>query len=301
MSFARAITVIMIMNALISHYSPYASSASNSIAILVHGIASNAEKLTYFKDQLEMHTLNVKTFVPNIGNGEDDSTKNMNLQLLLLRNEIADYFQAYPENTQGNAQVLIIGFSQGGLLARGYVERYLSDLKNFPEVKLITVGTPNGGQYSNGVFSPDYIYNYVTQLTFSVANYWRDPYNYELYVDNSLYLSEINNDKEDNTGNNTGNNKENINNLQSLKEFIMIWSPNDEVIEPPESAMFSTYEIVNGNIEIVSYDQSQYWIKLGLNETNITIYETDCTHLEYVSEGCANKVIELLFDCYLID
>ena len=282
MSVLSILSILSVLPAL-SVFCFRVTNSQEPVIVLVHGVASNAEKLSYFKDQLvaslsSLSSLsgsrNITVFVPNIGNGDDDSMKSMNLQLQMLYDEILH-----------KEVIAIVGFSQGGLLARGLVETYG---KMFNIQFLITVGTPNGGQYSIDTFNVNYIYNYMTQMTFSVSNYWRDPYNYQTYIENSLYLSVINNDKEENT--------ENAENLKALKMFAMVWSPIDEVIEPPESAMFSTYVPTNiGNqLKLIPYNKSSYWTNLGLNETNIVIYETNCGHLEYVSEGCAKIVIDII-------
>ena len=74
-------------------------------------------------------------------------------------------------------KINLIGVSQGGLLARCYVEKYGQYIK--PVHSLITYGTPHMG-----------IYNSFLEL--KRLNYWKNPYKYDEYLNNNDFLVYIN-------------------------------------------------------------------------------------------------------------
>jgi palmitoyl-protein thioesterase len=129
-----------------------------------------------------------------------------------------------------------IGMGQGGLLARGYVEK----CNKYMVRNLITILSPHGGIYNDNNLNYGNLYSSAIQNNFSISNYWRDPYNYNLYLTNSTFLSDINNEK---TNNNTNFNYKL--NMLTLHNFIMIYSTNIYGLNyPAESARFSMYRTV---------------------------------------------------------
>jgi hypothetical protein len=80
----------------------------------------------------------------------------------------------------------------------------------------------------------------------------------------------------------------------------MFWSPNDEIISPPESGKFSTYKIDNNNLIITNITNSPYYLPLCLNDVKYSIYETSCSHYGLVDNTCIDQIIPILYD-YLIN
>jgi palmitoyl-protein thioesterase len=107
--------------------------------------------------------------------------------------------------------------------------------------------------------------------------------------------------------------------MLKLKNFVMIWSPEDDVIRPAESGKFGFYKIQTKDMPIRSImklsvndydklllpivelqDSIQYkedWIGLRtLNESGrLHIFETNCTHSGHKSELCFPQLEELTF------
>ena len=73
--------------------------------------------------------------------------------------------------------------------------------------------------------------------------------------------------------------------------MVLIWSPNDEVVNPPESAKFSFYD--KDYLAIIPVEDTKIYINdlLGLkylNENNMFhLYQTNCTVI-YFSQGINN-------------
>ena len=125
--------------------------------VLMHGVLANKQNMDELKILLE---LNFKISVYNIeiGNGVNTSIfTSMDLQLEML----CDIIYNMEELKDG---FNFIGMSQGGLLARGYVEY----CNKYPVINLITLVSPNGGIYFKTEFSHNF-YEPLQQSTLSIS------------------------------------------------------------------------------------------------------------------------------------
>ena len=273
----------------------YPRNVNNIPIVIIHGILSSPDKLLYFKNKLK--ELELEVFLINVSKYNNPEfmsiSTNMNYQLNLVYNEINLIYKQI--NKTKNSLINLIGLSQGGLLARGYVQWYPSNVNN-----LITINTPHGGIYyniSNSFKISNEIMSLLSQLFLSFSNYWRDPFNYNTYLKKSSYLAKLNNEV-NNIYSNISCNK-----LKKLNNFIMFWSPNDEIISPPESGKFSTYSIDKlkiNNLSIVNITNSPYYLPLCLNNVKYSIYQTSCSHYGLVDTSCIDQIIPILIK-YLIN
>ena len=125
------------------------------------------------------------------------------------------------------------------------------------------------------------------QNDLSFTNYWRDPYQFKVYLTNSTYLAQLNQEIQIKIGQNT---------LDVLDNFIMIWSSKDEVLKPSQSGKFSFYKSINDKLEIVDLVDSDLYksdfLKLKtMNEENrLHIYETNCLHSEHRESKCFDQL-----------
>jgi len=238
--------------------------------VLMHGIMSDAEDLDNAKTWFEKHT-GGPVYSLEVGNGRPDSIgKPMMWQL----DEMTRTIKSIPDLQHG---FNFVGFSQGGLLGRGYAELY-----NDPPVKtLVTLGTPHAGIY---YYSVPNIYSSYNQKHFSYAGYWKDPYRYESYLRNASYLPVINGEK--------GSNE--ISPRLSVDRFVMVWSPQDGFIVPEESCKFEFYD-ENSETIVPFRESTQYLDNLiglrELDETNrLYMVEANCIHNEYKTEKCLESI-----------
>ncbi|KAL7309456.1 hypothetical protein PS15m_011537 [Mucor circinelloides] len=163
-----------------------------------------------------------------------------------------------------------IGFSQGGLFLRAYVERC-----NKPVVhRLITFGSPHRGvsdipncmnprdftcklmrtMVKSGVYS-DYVQNRIVQ-----AQYYRDPSNEKGYLERNQFLPNLNNENDEND--------EYKQNLRSLDKFVMIRFSEDVMIKPGYTAWFWLH------------DKDRQLVPLQ----NQTLYTEDWLGLKYLND-----------------
>ena len=112
----------------------YAGGAGDSPIVVLHGVASSVANMILLAEWLSL-SFNRPVFNIEIGNGFRNSFfMPLNTQLNLLCDTIYN-----------NSALLngfdFIGLSQGGLLARGY----LNKCNKFPVRNLITIVSPHGG------------------------------------------------------------------------------------------------------------------------------------------------------------
>ncbi|CAL4065018.1 unnamed protein product, partial [Meganyctiphanes norvegica] len=137
--------------------------------------------------------------------------------------------------------IVLIGYSQGGLISRGIIETMDHNITTF-----ISLSSPQGGQYGDGflrLLFPQYIketayevfYSRVGQRV-SIANYWNDPHHQELYYKYCNYLPYINNEFVESY------NEQYRENFSKLRRLILIGGPDDGVITPWQSSHFAFYD-----------------------------------------------------------
>lgn len=257
---------------------------TNIPIVLLHGVASDAENTQELADWLSS-TFNRPVFNIELGNGIDTSLTPMNIQLKLLCKIIYD-------TTELKDGFDFIGMSQGGLLARGYVEY----CNKYNVLNLITLVSPHGGIfYKSPIFNFVKIYSPEMQKKYSFTNYWRNPIDYELYLDNSTYLASLNNER-------TINNK-NKKNIESLKNFVMVFSPFDSIVIPPQSGIFS---LLDSDLDVIPVRDTELYKQdwLGLQnldkENKLHLYKTNCTHTEHRQPICFPQLYDILKTYLLI-
>lgn len=250
--------------------------------ILVHGIASSKNEMVDLENYLKSQ--HIETHNIEIGNGELTSIfMPLNEQCSILAEHIKNIYKENKEN-----QINIIAISQGGLLARCYVEKY-THLPEYPKVNaLLTMGTPHMGIYYSQ--NPDPFYKNI------IKDYWKDPFNYESYIDTNEFLAVINNEKPH------ANSAQYKENMVNINMFNIVWSAIDDVIAPYQSAQFEFYNITDANsnheLEIMPLSNSSFYKDdlLGLktlNETNrLQIMRYDCEHNKFKTSDCFIPILE---------
>ena len=238
--------------------------------ILVHGIGGDSSDLNDLNFALSNQGIDAYSI--NIGAGKLDSIIwNMNKQCTYLNSSISAL------NLTGE-KVNLIGLSQGGLLARCYVEKYAHVNKRVNS--LITYGSPHMGIFTEFISIPWF-------------EYWKDPYHYEEYLKSNDFLVYINNEKD----------HQDMEiyklNLLSLNHFLIVWSEIDKVILPVESSKFEFYNISlakeRKGLEIAPLNKTEEYIqdRLGLHSLNnankLNILNYPCKHEEFKHPNCFSQ------------
>lgn len=230
--------------------------------ILIHGIASEKNELNDI--YLFLNNKGWETYNLEVGNGKIDS-------IFMDMNKQCEIFATNINNLNISSKINIIGISQGGLLARCYVEKYSNNNIN----SLITLGTPHMGYYD-------------TLISFNNLDYWKDPYDYNKYLITNNFLVYLNNDIDHN------NNKLYKSNLRNINTFILIWSNIDTIIKPLYSSKFEFYDIniaeKQNKLIIQNLSNSLVFKNLGLDKVNLMIKQFDCKHDEFKKIDCFGNI-----------
>ena len=249
--------------------------------IIIHGIASNKHDLEAFSEELskEINATDNKVYNMEIQNGKWTSIfMNLNQQCEIFANNINNL-------NITEEKINLIGFSQGGLIARCYVEKYSHKIIGVNS--LITIATPNMGIFSS-------IINPISTIINPIKEYWKNPYKYNQYIETNDFLVYINNEK---LHENYLNYK---NNIRALTHFLIVWSSIDNIIKPIESSKFEFYDIEiakqYNRLEIQSLKNSSTYNNLGLRELDTTnkliFFQCDCKHEEFKLPKCfKNKML----------
>ena len=157
-----------------------------------------------------------------------------------------------------------IGFSQGGQFLRAYVERYNSP----PVQSLMTWGSQHSGisevpcsQESSAACKStralvrNGAFNSFVQNRIIPAQYYKgDPEVRDQYLEKSIFLADINNEK-------IIKNATYRKNLVSLKSLVLIQFKDDTTVIPKQSSLF---EDVDATGKTVKMNETSYWHDLGL-------------------------------------
>jgi palmitoyl-protein thioesterase len=236
--------------------------------VLLHGIASDSGEMddveTWLRDRIKV---TAPIYKIEIGNGVMSS---INLPMQTQVKYLCNIIYSIKELQDG---FNIIGISQGGLLGRGYVEM----CNIFPVKNLITWGTPHDGIFGFSMFPINFenIYSETDQSQYSFAGYWKDPDRYTTYLEKATFLPELNNEREH------PHQEIYKDNILSLKNFVMVWSPIDGVIKPASSCKF---EFFTAFINSDQYTHDLIGLRTLFESDRLKVYETSCMHMQYKSK-----------------
>lgn len=138
-----------------------------------------------------------------------------------------------------------VGFSQGGLFLRGYVERCGGWA---PKVRsLITFGSPHNGiaefqqcssptdwlcQSANALLKSSTVWSDFVQSRLVPAQYYRDTNDFENYLEYSNFLADINNER-------GVKNTTYAENLAAMEKLVMVLFSDDTTVIPKQSEWFA--------------------------------------------------------------
>ncbi|GIQ83968.1 palmitoyl protein thioesterase [Kipferlia bialata] len=264
---------------------------------LLHGIFHGSEDM----DNLTMW---VDTYVPNVysRNIEVHGGK-MGSMFGNLSDYTADFarqVKADPMLRSDEGKVNLVCHSQGALVCRGYAEMY-AGMDGYPAVDtLVSLSGPHGGFFCGDegcVLSDEPLarmlvdcaadmlaYDTWAQEAVVPAGYWKDPFNITSYLEGSLYMPYVNNEIE-HTDSRMYKDR-----LLSLSQLVLMGSPIDGVIVPPESAWFGFYTEGSAQEASVVYpwDDEQTWRQdpLGLraleDQGKVTYIDSGLVHRGYL-------------------
>ncbi|QPG72765.1 hypothetical protein FOA43_000066 [Brettanomyces nanus] len=188
-----------------------------------------------------------------------------------------------------------IGFSQGGLFLRSAME-----LCGLPINNLITYGSPHNGVVDlpecdswlckqRNAFLKKHIYDDKIQDSIIQAQYFRDVYNYDEYMEKSAFLKYVNNE--------LVVNRTYSENLQRLNKLVLVKFDRDKTLVPKESAWFYDIDTVTGDsipfTQTENFEYDLIGIRKLYGEGRIDFKEVDGQHME-INEKDLKEIIGYL-------
>ncbi|CDW84115.1 palmitoyl-protein thioesterase precursor [Stylonychia lemnae] len=261
----------------------------------LHGINSNCQELEGYVDTVvEQMNHTIYTQCIEIGQGKFSTIfmdLNSQVQLACFGLKEDPVFSTQPFN--------LIGYSQGGLIARATVET----CDGLKVRNLITFGGPHGG-VSEAVkcadtdipckiwdlISKPFVYFDLIQELVAPAEYFRVFNEISEYIKKSVFLPRINNELKQ-------KNQAYKDRLTALEHFRMFMWTDDMVVYPKQSAWFGVLNETGGIVNL--QDQQQYqedWLGLKtLGESNRTSFiEIPGNHMHQTDDIIQKYVVPLL-------
>jgi len=124
----------------------------------------------------------------------------------------------------------------------------------------------------------------VVTVTLTFAAYWKDPFDYNRYLNVSHFLADINNER-------LQKNETYRQNMLSLASVTLICSSFDEIVIPNTSPWFQFYKLGQDTVVENFNETEQYngdWLGLKtLDETKrLSIYSIPCPHQDMPRDVC---------------
>lgn len=169
----------------------------------------------------------------------------------------AEYVRADKNLTNGfNA----IGYSQGNLIIRGYIEKYnnppvfnwvslhgpLAGVSGFPQCSYEFFLCKMFDEYLIG----NLVYTSLAQDILAQANYYRDPTKTKEYTESCKFLPEINNERNANSTLTS--------NFDKVEKILLIKALEDTMVFPNESEWFGFYKD-GSTTELLSFNQTTWY------------------------------------------
>ncbi|CAL6111780.1 Palmitoyl-protein_thioesterase [Hexamita inflata] len=250
----------------------------------MHGFDQHADQMSSLVNQIQ--TLIPDIYIRNceVGDGENATV------FMTIENQVNELITCILNDPKLANGFIAFGYSNGGMLMRSYLEHF-NHLG--PKIlRFITYSAPLGGFFCGGSSTcvekaippilddlvADIIYTRPLQTLIGPTNYWRDPYNLDLYKKHCAYLPALENI---------------INYSQQMKDnflspdlFVFFGSNNDGAISPWESAWFGAFsdnqdEIVLQMEERDVYAQDLFGLKTLNEQERVKRINTGLTHLQF--------------------
>jgi palmitoyl-protein thioesterase len=252
----------------------FVSSSTYRPVVLMHGITSAASAMNDVADWIQTTYPGIYVVSIEIGNGGEDS------YLMTMDEQVEHFCQTVESDLNLRQGFNLLGYSQGSIIVRGAVERC-----SLPVHNLITLSGIHQGVFGVPylLFLPEelrqlvtkYAYDNPVQNTVSVANYWRDPYQFNKYISRCQFLPDINNE---------GPTRNEIyrQNMIQLNAFVMTYSDIDEIVEPKQSGLFMGY--LPNSTTVETWNNSRQFTEdlIGLrtlwNQGKLFTFTSHCKH-----------------------
>lgn len=193
----------------------------------------------------------------------------------------------------------LIGHSQGGLVTRGYLQRY----NNPPVHNWISLAGPQGGVFGVPDFNdwcPDDTCPWINEIfsellekgftepllqhLVTFAQYWKDPLHMNLFLNTSGFIADLNNERP------IKNASYKANNLK-LNSMTLLLAELDHIVVPKETEWFGFFQdgsdsILQNLTETPTYQGDWIGLKSLDQQGKLSLLRVNCTHQDMPAEAC---------------
>lgn len=282
MYFLKLITELLTTNTLIQQDETISELRP---VVFYHGMGDSYNSSAMQRVFSTIHSVKPELSIHSVYIDEDDSLDQRASLIGKVNDQIAkvcEQLESIPD-LEGK-QFDFVGFSQGGLFARAAIERCGLNVHT-----LITFGSPHAGisdlprcddsdwfcKRKNAVLKRQ-VWKPNVQNSIIAAQYFRDPLDYETYLENSIFLADANNEQNE-------KNETYIENIKTLEKLVLIMFSQDETVVPKESAWFYDQDKKTGEtIEFENtgfYKQDLIGLKSLYDEEKIEFLTIDDVHM----------------------
>jgi len=211
-----------------------------------------------------------------------------------------DYFASVVQNDENLKNGFnAIGYSQGNLIIRGYIERYnnpavqnwismhgpLMGVAGLPECNMTNLICQKIDSLLYKAAYTTFIQEHLTQ-----ANYLRDPLHLNEYYAKDKFLADINN--EDGTIN-----SDYVTNLTSLEKMVLIKASADSMVWPNDSEWYGYYQDGSqtakwNTTETPWYEDNRFGLQTMMNNNQVDFDTTEGDHLQFSTDYLLGLVDE---------
>lgn len=230
-------------------------------------------------------------YVLNVQIGANSIADILNGFLMNLDDQVDYFANVIRSDSQLANGFNAIGYSQGNLVIRGYIERYNSP----PVLNFISMHGPLAGVSGFPGCALDknlckvfaevlgaLAYKPAVQTHLAQANYFRDPMKIETYQQNARFLPDINN--EDSSAAAEYNSR-----FLALQSLVLVKALGDTVVIPNDSEWFGSFQD-NSLENIWSFSQTPWYTNdlFGLQtldkQGKVFFYTTEGDHLDFETD-----------------
>eukprot|EP00299_Pterocystis_sp_00344_P012299 c5880_g1_i1.p1 GENE.c5880_g1_i1~~c5880_g1_i1.p1 ORF type:complete len:358 (-),score=95.29 c5880_g1_i1:19-1065(-) len=227
------------------------------------------------------------TYVMNAALGPNIPEDMMGSFLEIMDKEVEMFAKSVRADTNLASGFNAIGYSQGALIIRGYIEKYNDPpVQNFISIHGPLVGVAGFPHcnFSSEIcklfdnFLGEAAYNAISQNILAQANYFRDPLRISQYLAHNIWLPLINNE---NSVNDTRKA-----NFASLKQLVCVKALGDTMVWPNESEWWGFYQD-NSTSELWTmkdtpwFQQDTFGLQTLVNSNRYSTYTTPGDHLQF--------------------
>lgn len=241
------------------------------------------------------------TYVTNIALGNTTTADMLNTFFMNMDLEVETFARAVRADANLANGFNAIGYSQGNLIIRGYIEKYnnppvsnwvsvhgpLAGVASFPRCNLTT---PFCQAFADLLGELAYIP--AIQSILAQANYFRDPLRISAYLAGDRFLADINNERA--TKNQTYNT-----NFAKVNHTALVKALEDSMIWPNESEWYGFYQD-GSQSEVLSMQQTSWFkddsfgLQTAFNNNSLSFFTTPGDHLQF-SNAFILQMIDAFF------